>query len=274
MRLPTLSALFLITVMAMAMDIVGTALAADVGQCDTPDTIKKTLKKEDNQYVIATSSIGLSADKQQLVDFSYTKNSDGSVGYITQTFDPLGEDDSKTRTCIYDRMTNVFAFDVRKLEIPKSAHINVSEEASSTHCKELVKSGQATLGKCNGLNSKLVASSRDNENVLMHGDVVKKQSDGSYKTSGMRITVLAYIPESNDALKYVYTRAKLEGSNVLLYSSIRTGATIVDVVAMYTEYAKGAVDLKIINKLRPQGEKVKHIPPNETSINITNSSDG
>lgn len=229
MRLPKLSALFLTT--AMAMGVAGTAQAADVGQCGSTTQIKQLLDKE-GQKTIASATQGLSSDSKSLMRISYTKNNSGSVGYITQTTEVLNSNTSTT--CIYDRMTNVFSYNVRKSGLPADALINVSDAIVEAKCKELVQNGQAPAGRCAALNSVLTRSEREGERVLMRGDAVVKSADGSYQTNGMRITITANIPQSNDPT--TYKNSLREGISTVLYSSIKTGATILDQVGQFAYY--------------------------------------
>lgn len=233
MLLLNLSALFLTTAL---MGVVGAAQAADVGQCGSTVEIKQLLGKEE-QNMIVTATQGLSPDKKALLRISYTKNSAGSVGYITQTKEMLNSEISTT--CIYDRMTNVFSYNVRKQGLPADALINVSDSTSEEKCKELIKTGQAPAGRCAALNTVLIKSEREGERVLMRGDAVIKNADGTYQTNGMRITITANIPQSNDPK--TYKDPLRDGVSTVLYSSIKTGATILDQVGQFSIYVQPSI---------------------------------
>jgi hypothetical protein len=206
----------------------GSAHALDVGECGPMADMTAKLKAEGQQSIAFASTTadraGTPTATTPLRGLIFSANASGSVGYTLQTNDPL--DFSPTQMCVYNRMANVRVYDVRRPGTPPEVLSKASDAEGTRKCQELLNAGKTK--ECRLLNTVLALQEAVGQRVMIQGDYVRKQPDGSYAPDGIRVTVTAGLDES-----VAYTR---KGVGAIHYST-KEGATIIDWVFTQTKYS-------------------------------------
>lgn len=206
----------------------GSAYALDVGECGSMADMTAKLKAEGQQSIAFASTtaekLGTSTSMPPLRGLIFSTNASGSVGYTLQTNDPL--DFNPTQMCVYNRMTNVRIYDVRRPGTPPEVLSKASDAEGTRRCQELLNAGKTK--ECRLLNTVLALQEAVGQRVMVQGDYVRKQPDGSYAPDGIRVTVTANLGESGG-----YTR---KGVGAIHYSTPE-GATVIDWVFTQTKYS-------------------------------------
>lgn len=231
MRFPKLSALLLTT--AMAMGVAGTAQAADIGECGTPEAMTAKLKAEDQRSIASAQRVQESGGVFTHKGMIFTSNSDRSVGYILQADKPVGEKANKI--CIVNRVQDIRFSDARKPNTPESVFLKASDDDGIRKCDDLVKAQKISQGTCLPLNKAIRNLDPAGVKVMFQAFNVKKQRDGSYKPDGTLTTVMGNLNGNLGSDPDGYTRGVM-GS--ILYSSLPEGATITDSVLLYPKYTE------------------------------------
>ena len=196
MRPPKLSALFLTT--AMAMDVAGSAQAADPVDCDNPanwvsTAAMTTRMKSEGQRIYAAGTL----IRNQQIDggMVFTTNENKSEGYILRT--DKGVDSKTEKMCVYKRMANLRFFDVTKEGVRQESLLAASDEAASKACDDLAKadSRRYTRSSCGSLNKQIRSRDLAGDKVIAQGFNVEKQPDGSYKSNGWLTTISVNMKE-------------------------------------------------------------------------------
>lgn len=207
----------------------GSAHALDVGECGSMADMTAKLKAEGQQSIAFASTTadraGTPTATTPLRGLIFSANVSGSVGYTLQTNDPL--DFSPTQMCVYNRMANVRVYDVRRPGTPPEVLSKASDVEGTRKCQELLNAGKTK--ECRLLNTVLALQEAVGQRVMIQGDYVRKQPDGSYAPDGIRVTVTAGLDES-----VAYTR---KGVGAIHYST-KEGATIIDWVFTQTKYSE------------------------------------
>ena len=118
------SALFLTS--ALAMGMTGQALAADIGECGTPEAMTAKMRAEGQRSIASAQRVqqeGSGAITYKGMIF--TSNADQSVGYILQADKPVGE--RANQICINNRMQGIRFSDARKPNTPESVLLKASD---------------------------------------------------------------------------------------------------------------------------------------------------
>ncbi len=239
MRLPKLSALFLTT--AMAIGVTGQALAADIGDCGTPEEMTAKLRAEDQRSIASAQRVQQS--KGGVVSYKgmiFTSNADRSVGYVLHADKPLGEKANKI--CVINRVQDIRFSDARKSNNPDSVFLNASDEDALKKCSELVREKKISQGTCGAFNKTIRSLNSAGVKVMFQAFNVTRQPDGSYKPDGTLTTVMGNVNGSLGSESSGYVDGVL-GS--VLYSSLPEGATVTDSVLAYPKYTEyGVVSLE------------------------------
>lgn|SRR5574338_134638 len=204
----------------------GHACTLDVGECGPMADMTAKLKAEGQQSIaFATTKAeqGRSADAP-LRGLIFSTNASGSVGYTLQTNDPLAF--HPTQMCVYNRMTNVRVYDVRRPGTPPEVLSKASDAEGTRKCQELLNAGKTK--ECRLLNTVIRNTEPLGERVMIQGDYMRKQPEGSYAPDGIRVTITANVDEGGDRTR--------KGRGAIQYSTPE-GATVIDWVFIDTKYS-------------------------------------
>lgn len=205
------------------------AYALEIGECGTMAEMTGKLKAEGQQSIaFATTNEG----KGQVPDsplrgLIFSANASGSVGYTLQTNNGLGF--NPTHMCVYNRMTNVRVYDVRKPGTPLGVLAKADAADAKRKCDELFEAKHVRSASCGFLNDMLGKAETFGERVMMQGDYVREQQGAVRAPDGTRVTITANMSGRNEL--------NSEGRGAILYS-LPGGATIIDWVFIDTKYSQ------------------------------------
>lgn len=206
----------------------GSAHALDVGECGSMADMTAKLKAEGQQSIAFASTTadraGTPTATTPLRGLIFSANVSGSVGYTLQTNDPL--DFSPTQMCVYNRMANVRVYDVRRPGTPPEVLGKASDAEGTRKCQELLNAGKTK--ECRLLNTVIRKTEPLGERVMIQGDYVRKQPNGSYAPDGILVTITANVEEGGDRTR--------KGRGAIQYSTPE-GATVIDWVFIDTKYS-------------------------------------
>ena len=235
MRSPfKLSALFLTS--ALAMGMTGQALAADIGECGTPEAMTAKMRAEGQRSIASAQRFQRVQQNNSAVVYKgviFASNSDWSVGYVLQADKPVGE--KANQVCISNRMQGIRFSDARKPNTPESVLLKASDADALKKCNDFIKEGKVSQGTCGPLNKTIKSFDSAGVRVIFQAFNVKKQADGTYKQDGTLTTVMGNVSGiiSNDPERWA---DGVLGN--ILYSSLPDGATIINEVLAYPKYTE------------------------------------
>ena len=232
MRSPfKLSALFLTT--ALAMGMTGQALAADIGECGTPEAITAKMRAEGQRSIASAQRFQQSNGVGSYKGMIFTSNADQSVGYILQADKPVGE--RANQVCISNRVQGIRFSDARNSNTPESVFLKGSDDDALKKCNDLIKGGKIAKGSCMPLNRAIKNVSSIGVRVMFQAFNVKKQADGSYKPDGTLTTVMGNVT----GVLGDNPNSPTDGvGGSVLYSSLPDGATIENASLLYPKYTE------------------------------------
>ena len=232
MRSPfKLLALFLTS--ALAMGVAGQALAADIGECGTPEAMTAKMRAEGQRSIASAQRVQQENGVGSYKGVIFTSNADQSVGYILQADKPVGE--RANQVCISNRMQGIRFSDARNPNTPESVFLKGSDDEALKKCNDLAKDGKIVRGSCMPLNQAIKNINSLGVRVMFQAFNVKKQADGSYKPDGTLTTVMGNVTGVlGDNPKSL--TGGVGGS--ILYSSLPDGATIANASLLYPKYTE------------------------------------
>ena len=230
MRSPfKLSALFLTS--ALAMGMTGQALAADIGECGTPEAITAKMRAEGQRSIASAQRVQEHGSVFTYKGVIFTSNSDRSVGYILQADKPVGE--KANQVCISNRMQGIRFSDARKPNTTESVLLKASDEDAIIKCNDLIKAGKVSKGNCAPLNVAIKKADPVGIRVMFQAFNVQKQMDGIYKPDGTLSTVMGNVM-GNIGDDPQHRTNGVAGQ--VLFSSLPDGATIANAILAYPQY--------------------------------------
>ena len=230
MRSPfKLSALFLTS--ALAMGMTGQALAADIGECGTPEAMTAKMRAEGQRSIASAQRVQQDNGAEGYKGVIFTSNADQSVGYILNADKPVGE--KANQVCISNRMQGIRFSDARNPNTPESVLLKASDTDAIKKCDDLIKAGKISKGSCAPLNVAIKTVGSVGIRVMFQAFNVQKQADGSYKPDGTLTTVMGNVTGSiGDNAQRLTTGV----SGRILFSSLPDGATIANAILAYPQY--------------------------------------
>ena len=230
MRSPfKLSALFLTS--ALAMGMTEQALAADIGECGTPEAMTAKMRAEGQRSIASAQRVQQDNGVGSYKGMIFTSNADQSVGYILQADKPVGE--RVNQVCISNRMQGIRFSDARKPNTPESVLLKASDGDALKKCNYLIKEGKIAQGTCGALNKTIRNFDSAGVRVMLQAFNVKKQTDGSYKADGTLTTVMGNLNGYLGSDPGDLTNGIMGN---ILYSSLPEGATFTNAVLVYPKY--------------------------------------
>lgn len=221
---------YILLSLALAAACAGTAHAADVGECATPEAMTARLKAED-QHSIASAQM-ITPDKQ-LFGMIFTMSGDRKVGYILKADQPLG--DKAGQICVYERLADIRLYDARSAGIPNAALLKAPDEDAVANCKRLQLAGKFPQGNCSSLNQVLHRVEPLGERVMIQGFTVAKGPSGIYQPTSGVVTVSGNVKGSINDDPVHPSRGIVGG---IAYSSLPDGATILNATLAYPRYTE------------------------------------
>lgn len=209
--------------------VIAPVYALDIGECGSMAEMTVKLKAEGQQSIaFGTTKEGKGqVPNAPLRGLIFSANASGSVGYTVQTNDGL--DFKPTQMCVYNRMTNVRIYDVRKPGTPLEVLAKANAAEAKRKCDELSEVKHVRPGSCGFLNDMLGKAESWGERVMIQGDYVRKQHGTVHPPDGTRVTITANMSGRNEL--------NSEGRGAILYS-LPEGATIIDWVFIDTKYSQ------------------------------------
>lgn len=223
---PKLFALLL--TIAMVMGVAENAYALNVGQQGTPQNINTALQNE-GQRGVASAVYAINTNdpaKIKILSVKFTMNAQGA-GCIL--FSDNKDETKATKKYVYGKIANGRIYDPREksTKIPENILPKTSEQDALQKCKLLVDGGK--LNECRILASSLRKGIANGDRIMIHGDLIIKQKDGSEKANG-KVTAVADFRDSSD------------NSLTLLYSD-DDGITIINRVFIDTQFEPNALSI-------------------------------
>lgn len=168
------------------------ALAADVGECGTPEAMTAKLRAEGQRSVAYADDLTI---KDEYYSLMFTVNADQSVGYVLKS-DRLANEQA-TRICIDRRLADVRLHDARRVGVPSAALLTAPETETSPRCEERHRRQAVRKEFCGSLNTLLrVASDQFGRRPMLQGIVVEKTAAG-YRKTGDLLTLSGVMAGSN-----------------------------------------------------------------------------
>lgn len=167
------------------------ALAADVGECGTPETMAAKLRAEGQRSVAYADDLTVKGEYHSLM---FTVNGDQSVGYVLKS-DRLANEQA-TRICIAHRLADVRLHDARRAGVPPTALLSAPETEISTRCEERHRRQAVKQDFCGSLNTLLRNADNGGRRPMLQGIVVEKTAAGYRKTSDL-LTLSGVMAGSN-----------------------------------------------------------------------------
>ena len=230
MRSPfKLSALFLTS--ALAMGMTGQALAADIGECGTPEAMTAKMRAEGQRSIASAQRVQENSGGFTYKGMIFTSNEDHSVGYILQADKPVGE--KANQVCITNRMQGIRLSDARKPSTLENVLLKANDDDAIRKCDDLVKAGKFSKGSCAPLNVAIRKDDSVGRRVMFQAFNVQKQMDGTYKPDGTLTTVMGNVTGNiGDDPRNLSNGV----SGRVYFSSLPDGATIVSAILAYPKY--------------------------------------
>ena len=224
--------LALLLTSALAMGMTGQALAADIGECGTPEAMTAKMRAEGQRSIASAQRVqqeGSGAITYKGMIF--TSNADQSVGYILQADKPVGE--KANQVCISNRMQGVRFSDARKPTTPESVLLKASDNDAISKCDSLIKAGKISKGSCAPLNVAIRKVDSVGIRVMFQAFNVQKQMDGTYKPDGTLTTVMGNVTGNiGDDPQHLTNGV----AGQVLFSSLPDGATTANAILLYPKY--------------------------------------
>lgn len=226
--------------LALALAVVAAATrshAADIGHCDTPESMTALLKAE-GQRSLASGNQQVHGERladgtlraaNKMLGLIFTADPDGKVGYVLQASQPIGTRPEKL--CVAERMHAIRLYDVRKPGLAPETLLKTTAEDAARRCDQMAKQRTIARGACGFHNSVMQKSEAVGERIMMLGQGVQKQPDGSWQPDGTLITITANMTGDG---------TMRDGRGAIQYTMLPEGATIIASVFIGTAYTETA----------------------------------